>query len=205
MKEYIAKKVSSAMKIDDDRWNSVELAKIDHVWEEFAPTPYVSSARMVHSDEGITVLLTSTEWPLVVKTFEHNGTVCTNSCLEFFFIPNMDDPEYINMEMNPAAIALVAKGPDRGNRPRLNIRGENVKIQAMTEGEQGWRVMAFISYEFLLKHYSHCDKTMRANFYKCGNDTVIPHFSSWNTVPTPKPDYHRPEFFGKIILSEQTI
>ena len=205
MKEYIAKKVSSRMSIDDARWDSVPEAAVDYVWQDHSPSPYTTKAQMVHSDESITVRLSTNEWPLLVTTMENNGTVCTNSCMEFFFIPNMDDGEYINVEMNPAAIALVAKAPGRGSRPRLNIRGENVDIRSLVLGERGWYVMAFISYEFLLKHYSHCDKTMRANFYKCGNDTVIPHFSAWSEVDTPAPDYHRPEFFGKVILSDEQV
>ena len=39
-----------------------------------------------------------------------------------------------------------------------------------------------------------------ANFYKCGDDTTIPHFVTWNPVGTENPDYHRPEFFGKVLF-----
>ena len=205
MNEYIAKKVSSDMKIDDERWSKVPEAVLEYVWADHNPSPYITKAQMVHSDKGITVRLSTNEWPLRVTAMEFNGTICNDSCMEFFFIPNMDDPEYINVEMNPAAIALTAKGPDRGSRPRLDIHGENVRIESLVKGEWGWSVMADISYDFLLKHYSHCDKTMRANFYKCGNLTVRPHYSTWNPIPTEGPDYHRPEFFGKIILSDDQI
>jgi hypothetical protein len=37
-----------------------------------------------------------------------------------------------------------------------------------------------------------------ANFYKCGDDLPEPHFIVWNEVKAPKPDFHLPEFFGKI-------
>ena len=206
MKEYVAKKVDSGMKIDDLRWEKVPFANLEHVWEDHNPSPYITRAQMVHSDEGITVKLSTNEWPIRVTAMEHNSTICNDSCMEFFFIPNMEDAEYINIEMNPAAIALTAKGPGRGNRPRLDIHGENVKIESRVVGECGWSVMAFVSYEFLLKHYPYCDKkTMRANFYKCGNLTVTPHYSTWNPVPTEAPDYHRPEFFGKIVLSDEEI
>ena len=26
----------------------------------------------------------------------------------------------------------------------------------------------------------------------------LPHYLSWMPIDTPKPDFHRPEFFGKI-------
>ena len=41
---------------------------------------------------------------------------------------------------------------------------------------------------------------LRATFYKCGDKTAHPHFLSWNPVGTPAPDFHRPDFFGELIL-----
>lgn len=205
MKEYIAKKVNSRMNINDERWSLADVATLDYVWQDSFPSPYITKAQLVHSDEGITVRLSTNEWPITVTAMSYNSAICIDSCMEFFFIPNMDEDEYINFEMNPAAIALTAKGPGRHSRPRIDIHGENVKIESSVIGEEGWTVMAFISYDFLLKHYTHCGKEMRANFYKCGDKTVEKHYSTWNPIPTEKPDYHRPEYFGKIILSEQMI
>jgi hypothetical protein len=39
-----------------------------------------------------------------------------------------------------------------------------------------------------------------ANFYKCGDETEIPHYGAWSEVKTPSPDFHRPEFFGEIVF-----
>ena len=41
-------------------------------------------------------------------------------------------------------------------------------------------------------------KVMRANFYKCGDLTVHPHFLSWNPVTSEQPDFHRPCDFGEL-------
>ena len=43
-------------------------------------------------------------------------------------------------------------------------------------------------------------ESIRANFYKCGDKTAHPHYLSWSPIDTPKPDFHRPEFFGELIL-----
>jgi hypothetical protein len=42
--------------------------------------------------------------------------------------------------------------------------------------------------------------TLRANFYKCGDELQVPHFLSWNPIGVETPDFHRPEFFGKLVL-----
>ena len=43
-------------------------------------------------------------------------------------------------------------------------------------------------------------RVIRANFYKCGDETPIPHFGMWSPVDNETPDFHRPEYFGKFIL-----
>ena len=49
-------------------------------------------------------------------------------------------------------------------------------------------------------HESLAGQRVRANFYKCGDETPEPHFLSWNPIDTPKPDFHLPEFFGLLEL-----
>ena len=39
-----------------------------------------------------------------------------------------------------------------------------------------------------------------ANFYKCGDETEVPHYGAWSPVETPSPDFHRPEFFGELVF-----
>jgi hypothetical protein len=41
-------------------------------------------------------------------------------------------------------------------------------------------------------------KTIKGNFYKCGDKTSVPHFLSWNPIILPSPDFHRPDFFGEF-------
>ena len=67
-------------------------------------------------------------------------------------------------------------------------------------GNFDWEIMIRIPVEVLtyskIKSLSGLKGT--ANFYKCGDETSIPHYVTWNPVKTKEPDYHRPEFFGQI-------
>ena len=36
------------------------------------------------------------------------------------------------------------------------------------------------------------------NFYKCGDQQVVPHYLSWAPITTENPDFHRPEYFGEL-------
>ena len=40
----------------------------------------------------------------------------------------------------------------------------------------------------------------KANFYKCADRSSHPHWLTWSIVDLPKPDFHRPEFFGTLIF-----
>ncbi len=42
---------------------------------------------------------------------------------------------------------------------------------------------------------------MSANFYKCGDKLTVPHFVTWNSIGTNKPDFHQPKFFGELYFS----
>jgi len=42
------------------------------------------------------------------------------------------------------------------------------------------------------------ERQASANFYKCGDETSVPHFVTWNPVNSANPDFHKPDFFGKL-------
>lgn len=205
MKEYIAKKVESMMKINDSRWESVPSSVLDHIWQDYHPSPFTTEAKLVHSTEGLTVRLSTTEWPITVTATENNVCVCRDSCVEFFFTPNKVDAHYVNFETNPAGVLLVEKGTSARERTLIDVNGSEILAQTMISPLKGWCAMIYIPYSFLKEHFSTCDKELRANFYKCGDDSALQHYSTWNPVKTPYADFHRPEFFGKITLSDETL
>jgi hypothetical protein len=43
--------------------------------------------------------------------------------------------------------------------------------------------------------------TLCANFYKCGDELSVPHYISWAPIEAEKPNFHRPDCFGKMVLS----
>ena len=69
-------------------------------------------------------------------------------------------------------------------------------------GECGWQLALCIPKEAFFRHQLKGFKgmTAHANFYKCGDLQHTPHFLSWNKIDLPKPCFHCPEFFGKIMF-----
>ena len=157
-------------------------------------------------DKGIVVRLTCFEKdPFTRYTLPHDP-VYTDSCMECFFnLCPEKSKDYINLETNSNGAFILSYGPGRGDVrthifPTLGLKPEiNV-----TKTDECWIVDAVIGNEILHAVYGEFElksgDSFTGNFYKCGQDGDNPHFITWNEVDTPKPDFHRPEFFGKIIV-----
>ena len=63
-----------------------------------------------------------------------------------------------------------------------------------------WRVTLLIPFHLIGVDPEALPEKLRANFYKCGDCTAHPHFLSWSPIDTPNPDFHRPDFFGELLL-----
>ena len=73
------------------------------------------------------------------------------------------------------------------------------KIQKINDG---WETVYAIPYTLIRKFFPSFSPTpksvMRANFYKCGDKTLIPHYLCWNPIPTEPLTFHNPNAFGVI-------
>ena len=137
-----------------------------------------------------------------------------DSCCEFFFSPECNN-NYYNMELN-----CIGKGTfafRRGGRkgPKIAYGEEIMKriFRYSTLGEAPietsvkengelfeWKLTVAIPLECFTETPMNelKGKTMRANFYKCGDDMPKPHFLTWNRIELEKPDFHTPDFFGAL-------
>ena len=137
-----------------------------------------------------------------------------DSCCEFFFSPECNN-NYYNMELN-----CIGKGTfafRRGGRkgPKIAYGEEIMKriFRYSTLGEAPietsvkengelfeWKLTVAIPLDCFTETPMEAlqGKTMRANFYKCGDDMPKPHFLTWNRIELEKPDFHTPDFFGAL-------
>ena len=213
MKELIVKKVNMGINAPyNEILKSLEVADwnvIDTVnWLDYDYCPQVEF-RMAYSDSAFLLHYRVKEQSVRAIAIENNGAVWQDSCVEFFITP-ADDGMYYNFEFNCIGICLLSVGSSRNDRELASnsiissIRqrpslGRHSFAERKVETE--WDLVIVIPYSCLFKHpdFSPAGKTVRANFYKCGDALTVPHFLSWNPIKTEKPDFHRPEYFGKIV------
>ena len=162
-------------------------------------------SQVSYDDSGFNVKFTIKEKnPLREKT-NHFESVHEDSCVEFFanFDPKNSN-RYINFETNANGVMNVSFRADRFDYVNLKheeVEGFGIKPDIF---DDYWTVSYKISFDFLKKYYPEFDidkaEYISCNFYKCGEKTEIEHYISHFEVKTEKPDFHRPEYFGKLYI-----
>lgn len=140
-----------------------------------------------------------------------NEPVYTDSCVEFFIQPVAGpDAVYLNFEMNAAGVLLLGKGPERNARRQLSESEANgisiVPSRGVdSENRAFWSISLAIPFSWLKEQVPGFEPVsgavLKANFYKCGDSTPIPHYGSWSPMTALKPDFHRPSDFGELELA----
>lgn len=136
-----------------------------------------------------------------------NDPVWEDSCVEFF-VKLPDAAEYCNFEFNATGACKASHGAGRSGRTDFGPEAMSRIIRVPSLGREpfgrrevlSWELVVGIPIPLFAGGGKGVPGELAANFYKCGDKTAVPHFLSWSPVDTPEPDFHRPEFFGKIIL-----
>jgi hypothetical protein len=154
-------------------------------------------------------------WEKKIKAVYKNVSedVYKDSCVEFFFNPNpKGDDRYFNFEINPLGTLLIGLGKDRKSRIRITDVDVSIFNVSTSVNEKNikeykgdyWTVEYSIPFSFIEKYFGQFNlrdmKRITGNFYKCGDETEYPHYGCWSLIDVKAPDFHRPEYFGDIIL-----
>ena len=156
---------------------------------------------MLRDSEGISIRFETDEKNLRAEVTRENGEVCCDSCVEFFFKPDVYDVNYINFEINPKGVMHIGLGKDRYGRVHLTEDRSIFCVESDVK-DGSWCIKYYIPDSFLLKYFKRICPVCRANFYKCGDKTDHPHYSVWNMVETENPDYHVADFFGVVRIEK---
>ncbi len=178
---------------------------VDQVgWPDDWPYCPETQGAIAHCNDGLAIRFHVRGFDLRAENLSDNGRQWEDSCCEFFVA---GPAGYYNFEINCIGKILGAMGPQREERTRQEPKALE-RIRRVTSlpvapvdrsGEIcTWDVAVLIPYDL----FGAVPNTvsLRANFYKCGDLTAHPHFVSWAPVNSPKPDFHRPDSFGELIL-----
>ena len=179
-------------------------------WSDYPYRPSVNF-RIGHTGTEIWLTFYVVEKHVLARKTETNSATHLDSCVEFFIDPRQDG-NYYNFEFNAIGTTHLAYG--QNVRERRFIDPERIQSQIRTHsslgtdpidqqnGEFSWDLTVVIPVSILTHDEVNewSGKTMRANFFKCGDETDTPHFLSWNPVGTKRPSFHQPEYFGRLVF-----
>lgn len=178
-------------------------------WPDDFPYCPECNVRAVWCDKGLGILYNVKGLDLRALAMSDNGSVWQDSCCEFF-VSDPCDGTYYNFEMNCIGTLLVSKRKSREDcvhytaeklkkvKRFTSLERKQVEINDM---EFSWSVGMFIPFSLIGIDKYHIPTSLKANFYKCGDLTAHTHFLSWSPIDAPKPDFHRPDFFGTLELA----
>ncbi len=191
-------------------WPARPTLSIEHyLWLDNGYRPKVD-VRLSYSERFLFVRFDVEERVVTIKHREFQAPVFKDSCVEFFIDAFPAKRRgYLNFETNAAGVLLAAFGPGRNERRPLSeedIAGFFAvsSIADHSSGQHGtesWRLEYRLPLDLFAAFYG---KRIRpgniaaANFYKCGDETEVPHYGAWSPIETAEPDFHRPECFGTL-------
>ena len=223
IKTYHVRKVDKPITVNAD-WDKPVWQGIDSLSVALAmgQTPQhrpITQAKLVWDDDHIYAIFRVEDRYVRAVALEHQGKVCRDSCVEFFFTPKAEPAGgYFNIETNCIGTMLmchqrarqVERCPvDLESMHSITLKTSFTAGRAL-EPELSEPVVWTLEWALpwrLLEYYTQvCPPgrgvVWRGNFYKCADGTSHPHWLTWSEIPLDTPDFHQPEYFGFLQFTD---
>ena len=200
-------------KWDKPAWEKVKAVKIENRMGEEPRFRPVTEAKMLYDANNVYVIFRVHDKFVKSTVTTYNGHVSGDSCVEFFFSPNSDEPgHYFNLEVNAGGTPLIffVTKPRKEYTRLPDTLIDDIEIAHSLPAvvnpeitdEVTWtiecRVPLGILKQFTKVTMPRTGVAWRANFYKTGSDTSNPHYYTWSPVTYPEPNFHLPAYFGTL-------
>ena len=185
-------------------WSKIPVADINLQLQK-EPVDISATAQLCYDKEALYVRLAAKEKNIRAMNHKIMDAPCEDSCLEFFFSPIEGDNRYFNIELNPNCCLYLGMGSCINDLVRFfPEENKNILTPKATYTTDGWEITYQIPVSFIKLFFPEfvieSGKTMRGNFYKCGDLTEKLHYLCWNQVTSDPLTFHYPKDFGLLIF-----
>lgn len=174
-----------------------------------------TEVKLLWTDTYLYIALTSNDKHIWADHFDTNSWTYIDDALEFSWDPDPEkDDIYYFFEMNCAGNLLCSYdywgGDFLNNKPMIpriasNVRGTVNNDADIDSGFTLEVAIRFSDYPELSKRETPlAGDIWRVNFNRCGGKTNY-QYSQWSPTQTEKPNFHRPEDFGRLIFSDRLV
>ena len=182
-------------------------AAIDQVnWKDLYPRELPVTVRVAHDGDVLYLYYMVKGEAVRAQNTTDFGSVWEDSCVEFF-MQREGAKTYRNFECNILGALLAASHETREKAERLTEEMPSIYRHSTINHryEAGRQVSDWTLYLEIPKKAMGFEESeslsgqkIRANFYKCGDETPEPHYISWNPIDLSSPNFHVPQFFGLL-------
>lgn len=207
-KVYLCKRINNKSKINGD-FNKVEWSGINTIIlcdNTLGEIPKLRTfVKVAYDDDFLYVIFKcEDDYKKALKT-KYNDKLYEEDVVEIFIDDNNDLKTYIEIEVNPLNTILHYS---INNNLKGNILGyarveEKINSAIINDGQNGdWSVEIAVPFSEFATPINNPPKVgdkWHMNLYRIdrGQDSTD-EYSAW--CPTGKTDFHRPEYFGKLVF-----
>jgi hypothetical protein len=200
---------------DKPQWKNVQAVDISNYMGDIPGFKPEAQAKMMYDDDNLYVIFHVNDQFVRCITNEINGPVWEDSAVEFFFAPDSKQPLlYFNLEINCGGTPLMhynlVPRKEFTELPKEEIEKIEIAhtLPQIIDPEMKDPVTWTLEYRIpiaMLEKYSTITQPKKgvewkANFYKIAENNSNHHYITWSVVELEEPDFHRPEFFGRLIF-----
>lgn len=217
---YTIHRTNSEMEIDgrldEAAWSSaVSVGDFKFPWWK-AGRKEQTVAKLLWNDEFLYVAFRCEDAHISAEQTRRDSPVYQDDCVEVFTAPNAEQPfNYFNIEMNVRRAFLDRHHPNGPKKPQVpNWNATGIKIATTVDGtlnndsdtDRGWTLEAaipFDNFKTVARHTPpHDGDVWHMNLNRLGGKTN-PQYSQWSPGETERPQFHTPQFFGRVIFSSE--
>lgn len=220
---YTIHKATQAPKLtgqwDDAIWAQAETLAIGSFHpKSTAHRPHIQ-ARLLYDADHIYVHFKVKDQYVRSVVTQPQGMVCTDSCVEFFFMPK-PGRGYMNLEANAGGTFLCSHVEDHRRIPGGFAKFQRIapewfarircfhSLPSVVDPEITtpceWQLEYALPLTLIEAYFgplgSLDGQTWRANFFKCGDHTSHPHWASWAPIGEEL-NFHQPDKFSAIFFT----
>ena len=190
--------------LDPASWLRVPRLALRRAGDGSVPTQ-ATVVRLAHDDDALLVRFDCDDRDIWATHTHRDAPLWEEEVIELFVAPGADDPaSYLELEVNPLGTIFDARVANPyGRRDTMSVDtswdAAGLFVEVDRPSPRSWRVQLAIPWRDL------CDgvppRVWRANFFRIERPRDgDAEFSCWSPTLTQPPDFHKPAFFGTLVL-----
>jgi hypothetical protein len=190
--------------LDERAWSSVRPIALRRVQDGARPDQ-ATAVRIAYDLQALLLRFDCDDRDIWATRTLRDEPLWEEEVVELFVAPGEDDPaQYVEIEINPLGAIFDARVANpHGRRETMRVdtawNASGLVADVRRPSPAAWRVDLVVPWSELCGQ--RLPPVWRANVFRIERPRHgPPEFSCWSPTFADPPDFHRPEFFGRLVL-----